>query len=193
MLRPDRGASRSPLPGSFSAALHVAAHGLDPTAAAPLYGTGTIAWDTNHPRTPAGFWAEVTGREYSAGDRLVHAFNIRNYAGAASFWVRSASGQLALVTLVLAAIGAGALVLRETWAAAIILAPIAGLTIFTFSYMTDPHDFARYLLPSFALVAALAAATVRVPAGPLPARVLSAIVAAALAAGAVNTGYATAT
>lgn len=35
----------------------IAARHLDPTAAPPLSGAGTIAWDTNHPRTLNGFLA----------------------------------------------------------------------------------------------------------------------------------------
>jgi hypothetical protein len=169
--------------------VYVAAHGLDPTALPPLYGTGTLVWDTSHPRTLAGFLAEVSGGEYRAGAKLVRAFDVRRYLGAVGYWVQFARIDLPLVALVLAALGAGALVLRDRWAAAIALAPVIGMGIFTSTYTHETPEASRYLLPSFAIVAALAAASVQLRVPVLSAIWRGRLVAVVLAAAAASAAY----
>jgi hypothetical protein len=136
----------------------VAAQGLDPTAAAPLYGRGTIAWDTNHPRTATGFLDEVLGRESHAGPKLLTIADPRALVGRWLAFVPYLHLALSPPMLALALVGTLALALRAPPAAAVVLLGPAAFVTFTFAYGTPGTDVLRYLVPVVGVVGALAAA-----------------------------------
>ncbi len=161
--------------------MYIAAHGLDPTAAAPLFGTGTIAWDTEHPRTLAGFLAEVTGRQFNAANRLVSSFDPhRLVKDIRTTWAFVPSA-LPLWIVPLGALGALAQAFRRPGTLAATLVMPLCTCAFTATVFGDPQDIARYLLPAFAIVAALAATASQLSIPLVPPGVRRIVVAALLA------------
>jgi len=138
----------------------VAAQHLDPTAAAPLFGAGSIDWDTNHPRTLDGFLTEVLGRDEHAGHALARTLNLNVIPVAAALWYSFASRQFGLWFLLVAAAGTVALAQRDRRALSVIAAGIIGGVAFASRYRRD-EDLGWYLMLSFAATAALAAASTR--------------------------------
>ena len=136
----------------------VFADGLDPTAAPPIYGSGTIDWDTHQPRTLNGFLDEVLGRNEGAGGRVLASFDPTALRYITAFWLNGSARQYPRLLLVLAALGAAALLLRVPRALAVVLAGTVGGVLFAFAYRTDANA-ARYLSVSFAVVASLAASS----------------------------------
>ena len=160
---------------------YIAAHGLDPTAAPPISGAGTIAWDTSHPRTLDGFLDEVTGRTYGSGHALLAMLDVRRWPADAARWATYARAEVPAVVLVLAAAGLLGVALRTPRLALIAVAGPLGVCAFSFAYLTSPIDFERYLLPSFAVVVAVAAASAQLALPKAPPRLRHAIVALLLA------------
>jgi len=161
---------------------YVAAHGLDPTAAAPLFGTGTVAWDTEHPRTLAGFIAEVTGRQFHATSNFVTAFGPHRYLAALGDMWAYVPSELAPWLVVLAAFGAAAVALRDLRCLVALAATPLCIGAFTSTVFTDPVDVARYLLPAFAVVIVFAAVAPQLPIPPMPRFALRIVVVLLLAA-----------
>jgi hypothetical protein len=158
----------------------VAAGGLDPNAAAPLYGTGNFDWDTNAPRTYTGFLDEVLGRREGAGPSFLHAFDPRGYPGAAQFWFTRSTLQYRTLLLALAAIGAVALARADRRSLSVLAAGTLGGIAFSYAYRTDTH-IDRYEIVSYAVTAALAAACTRLTLPRLSAASMAAYGAAVLA------------
>ncbi|MGA2394749.1 MAG: DUF2723 domain-containing protein [Candidatus Lustribacter sp.] len=140
----------------------VAAQHLDPTAAAPLDGAGSLDWDYNHPRTLDGFLNEVLGRNEHAGPLAVRALEPRYALAAIIFWFAHAPEEFSPWFLFLAAAGCIALALRDRRALSVVVAGTAGGLLFAASYREDVELY-RYFLVSSAATAALAAAAVRLP------------------------------
>lgn len=140
----------------------VAAQHLDPTAAAPIFGVGSFDWDYNHPRMLNGFLDEVLGRGAGAGPAVVHAFGAAAISRAGPLWSGYAGAEFDLSVLLLAAVGCGALALRDRRALSVLVAGTAGGVLFASAYSRDVELY-RYFLVSSAAIAALAAAATRFP------------------------------
>jgi hypothetical protein len=149
--------------------MYIAAHGLDPTAAAPIFGAGTVAWDTEHPRTLAGFIAEVTGQQFNAANRLVGSFAPQRFVPDLHKTWSFVPSELPRWVVPLGALGALAVAIRDLRLLVAALAMPACTVVFTAAVFTDPGDIARYLLPAFAVVVALAAAAAQLPLPGVPA------------------------
>ncbi len=163
---------------------YIAAHGLDPTAAAPLNGAGTIAWDTEHPRTFAGFIAEVTGRQFNAPQHLAGAFAPHHYLGDLRTLWSYVPSEMPAWLIALAAIGLLAVALRRPASAAAAAAAALGITAFAGSVFISALDLTRYLLPVFAIAIAFAAAAAQLPLPRVPLEFRRTLVALVLAAAA---------
>jgi hypothetical protein len=140
----------------------VAAQHLDPTAAAPTFGTGSFDWDYNHPRTLNGFLDEVLGRHEAAGQSVERAFDPRLIFRAAELWFAHAIEQFNGWFLLLAAIGCVALALRDRRGLSVVVAGTVGGLMFASAYRLDAELY-RYFLVSSAAVAAAAATATRLP------------------------------
>jgi hypothetical protein len=158
----------------------VAAHALDPAAAAPLYGAGNFDWDTNAPRTWNGFLNEVLGRKVGAGYQLARTFDMSAIPRAARSWFDLATAQYRWGMLLLAAGGVAALAGADRRALSVLAAGTLGGMQFAYVYRHDAH-LDRYVFVSFAVVAALSAAAVRLRVGRLPAAAVRGVVLTALA------------
>ena len=138
----------------------VAAQGLDPGAAAPLFGAGRLDWDINSPRTFDGFLDEVLGRKYGAAFAVSKMGQSSTLPLAVQLWGSMLSRQYGVLLLALAAVGLTALLYADRRALSIlIVGTVAGIA-FLYSYRHDAH-LSRYAFVSFAVVAALSAACVR--------------------------------
>jgi hypothetical protein len=141
---------------------YVAAHGLDPLAGPPFGGAGASEWDANHTRTLAGFLDEVSGRQFGASDALRSIFNVKQYPAAIAYWWQLAQMQLPLLATIVAVFGAIGLLVRDRRSALILAAGTLGVVPFVYAYKNVEGDVSRYLLPSFAVVAVLAAVSARI-------------------------------
>lgn len=141
---------------------YVAAHGLDPLAGPPFGDAGASEWDANHTRTLSGFLDEVSGRQFGASDALPSLFNLKQYPAAFTYWWQFAQTQLPLLAMILAALGAIGLLLRDRRSALILVAGTLGAVPFVYAYKNVEGDVSRYLLPSFAVMAVLAAVSARI-------------------------------
>jgi hypothetical protein len=162
---------------------YVAAHGLDPNAAAPLFGAGNFDWDTNAPHTTAGFLNEVLGRQVHAGGAVVNTFNLHVLANAATWWFNFAAAQYPIWLFVFAAAGIAVLGRRDLRSLSVLAAGTLFGIAFAHVYRADAH-IDRYVFVSLAVTAALAAASARPALSQLPAhlpRVLVAVVLAVIA------------
>lgn len=157
----------------------VAAQHLDPAAASPLFGTGELDWDTNHPRTLDGFLNEVLGRHEAAGPSVVKSFNVSAFPAAVALWFERAREQFDAGILVLAALGLCALLVRDPRALTVLIAGIAGALKFALVYRYD-NSLNRYYLAAFAVTAVLAAAATRLSLPRLPRAPISAVATLAL-------------
>jgi len=140
----------------------VAARGLDPAAATPIFTRGSIDWDTNAPRTPAGFLDEVLARKQGAGHALLRTADLRALPEAALLWFNMASAQYPIWLLLLAAAGTLTLARHDLRPLSILAVGALGGVLFLRVYRMDAH-LDRYVFVSFAVVAVLAAASVRLP------------------------------
>jgi hypothetical protein len=157
----------------------VAAEHLDPTAAAPLFGTGSIDWDTNRPRTLDGFLDEVLGRKEHASSALAHTLDLTAYPEAGVFALRAADEEFSIGLLVLSAIGLLALAQRDRRALSVLAFGSVGGIVFAYIYRTD-DNVQGYLLGSLALIASVAAASTRLALPPVPQRTTTAAATIAL-------------
>jgi hypothetical protein len=158
----------------------VAAHGLDPSAATPLYGAGNFDWNTNAPRTPAGFLDEVLARHVGAGSQLARAFDPSSISGAPQFWFEQAAGQYRFWLLLLAAAGFATLAWVDRRALSVLAAGTLGGVSFAYVYRADTQ-LDRYVFVSFAVAAALSAGSVRLRLPRLPGTWVRAVSVVALA------------
>jgi hypothetical protein len=165
---------------------YVAAHGLDPLAQPPFDGTVASEWDSNHPRTLAGFLTEVSGSQFGASSRALAVFDVRAYPAAAVFWWQHAQPELPLLAFVLAALGAFALAVRDPRSLAILAAGTLGALPFVNAFQDVEGDVNRYFLPSFATIAVLAALSARLTLARVPPRVSRTVAAALLAVAAAQ-------
>ena len=159
----------------------VAAHGLDPTAAPPLYGAGNFDWDTNATRTPTGFFDEILGRYHFAGRMVARTFDPRAIVEATEFWFSLAVRQYHVWILLLAGLGITALARVDRRSLSVLIAGTAGGMLFAYVYRFDTH-LDRYVLLSFAVTAAVAAACQRLAVSKIPANIVRATVTLSLAA-----------
>ena len=155
-----------PLRSAIAAEQH-----LDPNAAAPLYGLGSLDWDANQPRTLDGFLDEVLGRRDHASSALAHTLKVNALPSAFAFGFAAARREFPLGMLVLAAIGALALAQRDPRALSVVVAGGIGGLAFAQVYRAD-FNIDGYLLGSLAIVAALGAAATRIILPRLPPRVI---------------------
>jgi hypothetical protein len=142
---------------------YVVAHHLDPNAAAPILNSVPSEMDANHPSTLDGFVDEVSGRQFGASNAALALFNLPQYPAAIAYWWQQAYLQLPPLAVVLGAVGALGLLVRDPRSAAVVIAGTFGTLPFVYVYKAVEGDPNRYFLPSFALVAALAAASARIP------------------------------
>lgn len=138
----------------------VAAQGLDPAAAPPVYGAGSFDWDTNAPRTLGGFLDEVLGRHEQAGATAVNALNPGRLPEAGASWLILATAQYRFWLLLLSAAGTLALAASGRRPLSILAAGAVGGIAFAYLYRDSAH-LDRYVFVSFAIVAALAAASMQ--------------------------------
>jgi hypothetical protein len=165
---------------------YVAAHGLDPLAQPPFDGSVASEWDSNHPRTLAGFLSEVSGSQFGASSRALAAFDVRTYPAAAVYWWQHAQPELPLLAFFLAALGALALALRDPRSLAILAAGTLGTLPFVNAFKDVEGDVDRYFLPSFATIAVLAALSSRLEIARFAPRARSIVATALLALAAVQ-------
>lgn len=130
-------------------------------AGGPTLDPASLDWQEVPPRTPAGFLDLVLGRNEHAPSFLLQAFDPRLAPNAAAAWFSIANAQYRPGLLVLAAIGAAALAWYDRRGLSVLLAGVAGGLMFAYVYRSDAH-LDRYYLLSFAVTAALAAATSRI-------------------------------
>ena len=157
----------------------VAEQHLDPAAASPLFGTGELDWDSNHPRTLDGFLNEVLGRHEAAGPSVVRSFDPSAIPAAAALWFVHARRQFDAAILVLAALGCGVLLVRDPRSLSVLIAGTVGALKFALVYRYD-NSLDRYYLASLAVTAVLAAASTRLELPRLPPARLAAAVTLAL-------------
>ena len=141
---------------------YVVAHHLDPNAVAPVSGSVPSEMDANHPSTVEGFIDEVSGRQFGASNAALALFNLPQYPAAIAYWWQQAYLQLPPLAVILGAVGALGLLVRDPRSAAVVIAGTFGTLPFVYVYKAVEGDPNRYFLPSFALVAALAAASARI-------------------------------
>ena len=139
----------------------VAAHGLDPLALPPVNGIEPGLLDTNHTRTWSGFITEISGSQFGAASALGAIFDFPVYPQAVAFWWRLAQPQMQNVEVFLAALGAGALIIRGKAALAFLIVMSLSVIPFVFRYSAVEGDVNRYLIPSFGFVAVFAAVASR--------------------------------
>jgi 4-amino-4-deoxy-L-arabinose transferase-like glycosyltransferase len=138
----------------------VEAQHLDPSAAAPLFGVSGLDWDMNAPRTWPGFLNEVLARNEGASGVVKATFDLRTLPGASTTWFAYATTQFSSWFLLLAVAGVAALALADRRALSVVVAGTLGGLLFAYRYRTD-LSIDRYMLVSFAVAAALAAALTR--------------------------------
>ncbi len=157
-------------------------HGLDPAAAAPVFSAGSFDWNTNSPQTVTGFLDEVLARNIHAGNQLPRVFDLRTVPAAAQLWYALSTAQYRIWLLLLAVAGVVALVRSDRRALSILVAGSLGGILFAYVYRYDTH-LDRYLFVTFAVLAVLATASVRltIPRLPAVARPLAGIALAVLA------------
>jgi hypothetical protein len=163
----------------------VAATGADPTAAAPLFGEGSMDWNMAAGRTSAGFLDEVLARNEHATSALGRTFDPHALGAIIATWFGFAALQYPIGVMLLAAAGAAGLARSNVRAASVIFAGTAGGIAFAYVYRGDVH-VGRYLVVSFAVTAALAAASARVVLPAMSARTVRIVATLALAALAVT-------
>jgi hypothetical protein len=137
-------------------------------AGQPTLDPASLDWDPVPPRTAAGFLDKVLGRQEHAPAFLFEAFDPRVLPAAAAAWLRIANAQYRAWLLVLAAAGAAALLWYDRRALSVLFAGAIGGIMFAYVYRDDAH-LDRYYLLSFAVTAALAAASSRIVLPRLPA------------------------
>ncbi len=140
---------------------YVVAHHLDPNAAPPIFGTVPSELDANHASTPAGFIDEVSGRQFGASNAALTLFDVRKYPAAFAYWWQQSYAQIPPFAIILGGIGAIGLLVRDWRLAAVVFAGTFGVVPFVYAFKAVEGDPNRYFLPSFALMAALAAASSR--------------------------------
>lgn len=131
----------------------VTAERRDPTLALGV-APGRPFWDHNHPSTPAGFRAEVTGGEFGVGRALRSIVKPENVADLPARYGRGAARDLALGVLAIALVGAVVVLRRSALAGAGLIAGafLPVLFVLAFHAESDPE---RYFLPSYWIIAAL--------------------------------------
>ena len=135
------------------------AHHLDPNAAPPISGSVPSELNANNPSTREGFIDEVSGRQFGASGAAMAFFDVRKYPAAFAFWFERANDQMRLIAIIMGAAGAIGLLARDWRIALIVIAGAFGTVPFVFAYQAIEGDPNRYFLPSFGLIAALAAAS----------------------------------
>jgi hypothetical protein len=145
----------------------VAAYGLDPVGKWPFNGAGDIIWDTNHPRYFDGFVKEaLAGNEGGAPGTLGAFLRFWDYPHYAVAWFAQAVPELTIVTVLLALAGILAMLRAPPplrLAGICVLAAAFSGICFAVAYAPrEGGDWPRYLLPSFALTCATAAAATRI-------------------------------
>jgi len=145
----------------------VAAYGLDPVGRWPFNGAGTIIWDFNRPRYFSGLMEELFASNYGSGEAGVLGSFLRfwEYPHYAVAWAAQAAPELTVFTIVIAGAGAIAVLTApapQRLAAISVLAATFSGVCFAVAYAPrEGGDWPRYLLPSFALSCAIAAAATR--------------------------------
>jgi 4-amino-4-deoxy-L-arabinose transferase-like glycosyltransferase len=140
----------------------------------------SLDWDPVAPRTEAGFFDKVLGRNEHATSFLLDAMDPHAFPGAAQAWFHIASLQYGVWLLVLAAAGCAALAWSDRRSLGVLAAVALGSIMFAYVYRDDAH-LDRYYLLSFAIAAALAAACSRIVLPRLPANTVRLVSALALA------------
>jgi hypothetical protein len=157
----------------------VAARHLDPVAAAPLLGAGSIDWDTNQPRTLDGFLNEVLGRHERAGVALANTARQQVIPQTLRLWAGLAGRQYPVWLQLAALAGLVALAQRDLRALSVFVAGTIGGLLFAGNYRNDTTIY-WYLFVPFAVTAVLMAAATRLRLPRMPAPLVPAAVSAAL-------------
>jgi hypothetical protein len=145
----------------------VAAYALDPVGRWPFNGAGTIVWDFNRPRYFSGLMEELFAGNYGSGAPGVLGAFLRfwEYPHYAVAWAAQAAPELTVFTIVIAVAGAVAVLSApspQRLAGIGVLAAMFSGICFAVAYAPrEGGDWPRYLLPSFALACAIAAAATR--------------------------------
>lgn len=159
---------------------------LDPTASPPFYGTGTIDWDTNHPRTIPGFLDEVLARHELTGAVATHTVNVKSPLSEFMFWGDHLLEEFTPTVLVLGGLGIATLAMRDPRALSVLGAGTLGGLLFSYGFRLDVELY-RYFVVASAVVAALAAAASRLPLSGVRPRFVSDVVTVGLLLAAVLT------
>lgn len=119
------------------------AHHVDPTVAIGLPPGAAPFWDYDHPATLANFWRVVTGADFDVHSGFAGFANVGRYPQYAAALVTRLGGAYGIVGAILAALGAGALVVSRR-SDRIALVTIAVLVVpYTEAY-TELQDPDRY-------------------------------------------------
>ncbi len=90
-------------------------------------------------------------------------FAVQRYPAVAAYWWEHANDQLPMPVILLGFAGAIGLAVRSPRLTGVVLAGTLGALPFVFAYKDVEGDPNRYFLPSFALIAALAATSSGLP------------------------------
>ncbi len=162
----------------------IAAHGLDPLAAAPFGGLGSFDWST---ATLQGSGSPAQ-RFVGHGDvAVLRSLDPGPLPQAANTWIALALAQYRLLFLLLTGAGLVALAQSNRRALAVLIAGTLGGIAFAYTYRLDTH-LDRYLIVSFAVTAAVAAASTQLRIPRVPDMAVRTITLIALALLAVNAG-----
>ena len=160
------------------------AHGGDPTAGAPLFGSGAVDWNMHAGASLSGFLDEMLGRHEGASYSVSRGFAPSTLGDIAPVWLGYATHAFAPFALLAAAAGLSILAATRRRALSVLAAGTLGGIIFAFSYRSDTH-VDRYGVVSFAVTAALVALCSRITIPRVPRRITetaAALVLTALAA-----------
>jgi hypothetical protein len=129
---------------------------LDPNADLPLANTFGADWGQFPVNTWPGFVKMITGASV-AQHYASQAINPIHWPGYALDWLTRVHAEVSIVAVVLALLGALLLAAKRPTQLIVVAAAFASVP-FAIAYVPNESDVFRYLLPSFAMTMALAAA-----------------------------------
>jgi 4-amino-4-deoxy-L-arabinose transferase-like glycosyltransferase len=135
--------------------VYVTSHHLDPTSqlGVPL---GRPYWDYAHPASLAGLHRELAGSDFNVGEGLAGIISPARYVKMGTTYTDSARNEYGWIALLGALLGLALLARDEPLLAGGLFLAVALPIPFVLSYQAE-SDVERYFLPSFALIAAMAA------------------------------------
>ncbi len=134
---------------------YVTSHHLDPTSqlGVPL---GRPYWDYAHPASLSGLQRELAGSDFNVGQGLAGIIAPERYVKMGTLFTDSARNEFGWIALLGALLGLALVARDEPLLAGGLFLAVALPVPFVLSYKAE-SDIERYFLPSFALIATMAA------------------------------------